>query len=339
MAKYEKFFTRDNGLLVFELWDECETKKIRGWLGWTVKSYLLDGVEGVTAVYYDPENLEEFKKRVARKLMKRDFLPRVLAFYKKAILPLQEAWRNDKPLKSKEDLIKLFNQGVSAWVGLAITYFIPGFSAGDATPAQKKSALAARKGTDRFFDATDRIFEKTLRKLFPKIRNLSRFISIQELRSNKIPTIKVLKDRQKQFIFYKGKVVTGESLQSFAGRYRIALKKEIVGRTDILSGQTAMKGIAQGKVRMVMKKENIATVRKGEVLVTAMTTPDFLPAMHKAAAFVTDEGGITCHAAIIARELKKPCIIWTKVATSILKNGDLVEVDANKGIVRILKRR
>jgi pyruvate,water dikinase len=51
---------------------------------------------------------------------------------------------------------------------------------------------------------------------------------------------------------------------------------------------------------------------------------------------VIDEGGITCHAAIISRELKKPCIIGTKVATQILKNGDLVEVDANKGIVRIL---
>lgn len=68
--------------------------------------------------------------------------------------------------------------------------------------------------------------------------------------------------------------------------------------------------------------------------------PAFMPAMKKAVAFVTDEGGITSHAAIIAREMKKPCIIGTKIATKVLRDGDLVEVDANKGIVRkIFKSR
>ena len=86
-----------------------------------------------------------------------------------------------------------------------------------------------------------------------------------------------------------------------------------------------------------MKKENIRTVRSGEILVTAMTTPDYLPAMHKAAAFVTDEGGVTCHAAIVARELKKPCVIGTKFATQIFKTGDKVDVDAINGTVTILK--
>lgn len=61
--------------------------------------------------------------------------------------------------------------------------------------------------------------------------------------------------------------------------------------------------------------------------------------MQKAAAFVTNEGGIICHAAIVARELGKPCIVGTKIATKVLKDGDYVEVDANKGVVRILKRK
>ena len=71
-------------------------------------------------------------------------------------------------------------------------------------------------------------------------------------------------------------------------------------------------------------------------MVSSMTVPDFLPAMKRASAFVTDEGGITCHAAIIAREMKKPCIIGTKIATQVLKNGTEVEVDANNGVVKIL---
>lgn len=65
--------------------------------------------------------------------------------------------------------------------------------------------------------------------------------------------------------------------------------------------------------------------------------PDFISAMKKAVAFVTDEGGITCHAAIIAREMKKPCVIGTKVATLVFQDGDEVEVDADNGIVTILK--
>ena len=69
-----------------------------------------------------------------------------------------------------------------------------------------------------------------------------------------------------------------------------------------------------------------------------MTTPDFVPLIRKASAIITNEGGITCHAAIVACELKKPCIVGTKIATKILRDGDLVEVDANNGVVRILER-
>jgi len=67
-----------------------------------------------------------------------------------------------------------------------------------------------------------------------------------------------------------------------------------------------------------------------------MSTPDFLPIMKKASAFVTDIGGITSHAAIVSREMQKPCIIGAKNATKILKDGMTIEVDADKGVVRIL---
>ena len=73
------------------------------------------------------------------------------------------------------------------------------------------------------------------------------------------------------------------------------------------------------------------------MLITVMTHPEFLPIMRQAKAIVTDEGGITCHAAISAREFKVPCIIGTKIATKVLKDGDMVEVDAERGIVRIIK--
>jgi pyruvate,water dikinase len=87
-------------------------------------------------------------------------------------------------------------------------------------------------------------------------------------------------------------------------------------------------------VVVIHSPDEIDKVHDGDVLVTEMTTPDYVPAMKRAAAIVTDLGGRTCHAAIVSRELNIPCIIGTKVATKMFKDGDLVEVDAEKGIVR-----
>jgi pyruvate,water dikinase len=96
------------------------------------------------------------------------------------------------------------------------------------------------------------------------------------------------------------------------------------------------RGKARGRVAVVHDATELSKVQDGDILVTGMTTPDYIPALRKAAAFVTDEGGVTCHAAIVARELKKPCIVGTKVATRVLTDGALVEVDADSGWVRPL---
>jgi len=108
---------------------------------------------------------------------------------------------------------------------------------------------------------------------------------------------------------------------------------------DTIRGQVGASGKVSGVVKIVRDPNKADHFNNGDILVTGMTRPEFLPLMKKAAAFVTDEGGITCHAAIVARELGKPCVIGTKVATRVLKDGDLVEVDADKGVVRILPRK
>jgi len=105
----------------------------------------------------------------------------------------------------------------------------------------------------------------------------------------------------------------------------------------MIKGTVARRGKVTGQVRLVFFSEDIIRVKKGEILVTTMTRPDMIVGMEKAAAFVTDQGGMLSHAAIIAREMGKPCIVGTKIATHILKDGDLVEVDAEKGIVKLLK--
>ena len=113
---------------------------------------------------------------------------------------------------------------------------------------------------------------------------------------------------------------------------------ENTNRADVktVSGSIGSKGTAKGIVKIIYTNRDLDKIREGDILVTAMTRQDFIPAIRKAFALVTDEGSVTCHAAIIARELNKPCIVATKNGTKILKDGDLVEVDANKGIVKKL---
>ena len=103
-----------------------------------------------------------------------------------------------------------------------------------------------------------------------------------------------------------------------------------------IQGQLASRGKGgkfSGIVRIVHNPAK-DIFNKGEILVTSMTRVEFVPLMRIAKAIITDEGGIACHAAIVSRELGLPCIIGTKIGTGVLKDGDLVEVDADKGIVR-----
>ena len=133
------------------------------------------------------------------------------------------------------------------------------------------------------------------------------------------------------------------NIEELSGEQAIARrKKELqadLGLIHDFKGVIASLGRVKGVARVChSSREAIAKVNEGDILIASMTLPDFLPAMEKASAIVTDEGGITCHAAIVSRELKKPCIVGTQIATRALKDGDLVEVNANHGVVRIMER-
>jgi len=110
-------------------------------------------------------------------------------------------------------------------------------------------------------------------------------------------------------------------------------KKTISEAHVLLKGSGASPGFATGVVRQIPDAKDTSMMQSGEILVTKMTTPDFVPAMRKAGAIVTDEGGSTCHAAIVSRELGIPCIVGTGEATEKLKDGMTITVDASKGIV------
>ncbi|MFA7244190.1 MAG: phosphoenolpyruvate synthase [Patescibacteria group bacterium] len=106
------------------------------------------------------------------------------------------------------------------------------------------------------------------------------------------------------------------------------------GKAEVLlKGAAASLGTAFGPVKLIHKPDEIDKVVSGDVLVTEQTTPDFVPAMRRAKAIVTDTGGRTCHAAIVSRELGIPCVVGTGTATHVLKTGQMITVDGGKGLV------
>ena len=104
-----------------------------------------------------------------------------------------------------------------------------------------------------------------------------------------------------------------------------------------IKGRSASNGVAKGVVKIIDNKNVFKkSFNKGEILVCEMTTPDYIVHIKNAGAIVTDKGGILCHAAIIAREFGIPCVVGTNNATSLLKDGDMVEVNADKGLIKFI---
>lgn len=154
---------------------------------------------------------------------------------------------------------------------------------------------------------------------------------VQSLRSGEVSIDRaVIKQRQKSYclILSGGKIDFYEPCVSSG-------QNQDDGLTE-LTGVAASAGLATGPVRLINDLKDAKLLKNGEIIVTAMTRPEMGAALDRAVAFVTDEGGMLCHAAIISREMKKPCVIAIGNATKVLRNGQKIEVDGAKGVVRII---
>lgn len=171
------------------------------------------------------------------------------------------------------------------------------------------------------------------------------YLSEPEILSiNKNSNVNLLKKKinDRKNIGY-GCLVTDDDIEIVTSKKLKALILKMVDRKNDknineFSGVMASRGLIKGIVKIITSPDDFNKFKNGEILVAPETAPDFVPLMKKASAIITDLGGITSHAAIISRELNVPCIIGTKIATKVLKDGDLVEVDAEKGIIKVLKR-
>jgi len=157
------------------------------------------------------------------------------------------------------------------------------------------------------------------------------------LNAGKLVEKELIEERKKGFLIFieneKTVCVSGKNIEKALSE-KLHFTTSGVKANHILEGLVASKGIAEGTARIVKGIADLKNVQKGDILIAVTTHPDYVVAMNKAAAIVTDEGGMLCHAAIVSREMKKPCIVGIKNATKIFSNGQKVLVDGNRGIVK-----
>lgn len=293
--------------------------------------------DGTIHWYYHPAAWEWMKQQlIARCKEDKKFISKVEQHVRKGIVSFRSIYEKEEALPIKE-LKSFMNDFINAypWIeSMWLLYRMEPKELGVDNAAMKE----LRVQTDRLSAGTDVVIRKSLLKAYPKLGKWAAFMTLDEVLQGKIPSIKTLQERDRGFIQVDNQLHVGMTHEQLRDQYGIEFET-IVAEKDqkIIQGEPAQKGKVRGKVCRVMGHNDFGKIKQGEILISPMTMPDFLPEMKKAAAIVTDEGGMMCHAAIVAREMKIPCIVGTKVATVVLKDGDEVEVDATKGIIRKLK--
>lgn len=179
-----------------------------------------------------------------------------------------------------------------------------------------------------------KLFAKYNASLMPYIGLFSRSELIASLNGTLVDLEKV-KQRAKAYLLLTN---NGQTNEYFLNEINLILEKELARSIEETSselrGQVANNGISKGKAVVVLTEKDYFKIKSNCILITSMTKPSVVSFLSKVKAIVTDDGGALCHASIISRELKLPCIVGTKRATEIFKDGDLLEVDATNGVVR-----
>lgn len=327
---FTKTFTRDNCIIIQEIWDKGYHQDYL-WNEnpyWPTQiNYLIDGVveiwDNVVAVQWFEDQIQEMHKKdtsIFYSAMKQ---------YERIAKQVKHFRKKDR-FDSIEELklfIELLQNGTAGFL------FFYHSGKDKRSPEDIQECAQKLRDMDSFYDDADRLIKRTIEHVYPYTQGLAISVRINELEN--IPDKQELEQRFQYCVHTCEKGIEKRTIEDYLSEHsHIKFEKYDVPDGGILKGQVSYPGKAKGRVRILKLKKDIQNFEEGAILVSPMTTPDFLPAMKKAAAIVTDEGGILCHAAIVARESQKPCVIGTKVATKMFMDGDVVEVDADNGTIR-----
>tara|TARA_Y100000310_G_scaffold333552_1_gene411330 strand:- start:537 stop:1577 length:1041 start_codon:yes stop_codon:yes gene_type:complete len=294
--------------------------------------------KGMATCYLLPKEVETCGKHLASMVLKdRSLIGKWCRILKKHVDDFREFLKSEpSKMFSIPFYLKMQEHFVYYDVNMLALKFSADHLPKDVLRDHLKDMDDARNYADNMYYEIDEFLLKVAKLLEKKtsihadyLLTLLHWEFLEYLRTETLPPEEELRQRYEDSVVYTSP--DGTVFQENPKEIKALLLQPHEGE---IRGQTAFPGKAKGMTRIVLDPHRAGEFNEGDILIANMTRPDYIPLMEKAGAIVTDAGGVLCHAAIVAREMKKPCVIGTEVATEILKDGDLVEVDGEKGIVR-----
>lgn len=344
MKELTRIFSRQKNLLYYSMWDDSDRKQI-GLFGSEIKNNLFQiPSEGKGSVWYVKDELESLKSLTLTSLSSSANN----SVWDKLKLLMTSSWNFISPyVTSKKEISSVgefkdyYSHLVDFWVCLSsIVYEV--LDEPDLDNDIRKSFSEFREETEKYTEDMSKVMSDFVTKNISD-RDILFFSTEKEIVAileNNLSQQELdkIKERTDGCFMLNGTVYPLDELSSVLKENGLFLEKTDID-VDELKGSIAFKGVITGTVKVILEFDDLDKISEGDILVTEQTNPKYVSAMKLASAVVTDEGGTLCHAAITSRELKKPCIIGTKTATKALKDGDEVEVNADKGMIKIIKRK
>jgi phosphoenolpyruvate synthase/pyruvate phosphate dikinase len=335
--RFEKTYTRDTTLIIQQAWNDV-------FINWFVAEGIHSPYEAPVIHYMHWGTIEIWENETCTHYYLDELLKKHSesdVFYRKMIdkylqiLAICEQRRKEKYTDDMK-LLKDHVQMIFDEMKWFVTFYFAGYD--ERVPESIREDALKTRETDSFFASNDKYIRESLMHIYPHLKWYESCILWQEI--DNPPTIDELKKRRESYLVQWTKYSAHMSVEEYASQhpnYYFHMER-VSTNNDVLQWQTGYAGRVRWKVFVLLRNDQVQDVKEWDIIVSPMTTPEHVPAMQKAAAFITDEWWITCHAAIVARELKKPCVIGTKFATQLLKDGDEIEVDADNGVVKIIKK-
>jgi phosphohistidine swiveling domain-containing protein len=343
-------------MIVYDIGYSVTTTKILGYGFKNMVSYIKDGA---LIEYRALSELKGFKDMLDIVFADKKRANKILEDFNEDYKNMQDSIKKAKKIPFKPSaiiaLINSFNDSFKrAWAPTMLCQWFPLWvdkkELSNKDKKRVEELIAARHARDMSFVYSQQFFDNIFTLINKNVKDCGNLEVATPNELNQIIKTKVcsdeikarLKERENGCVVFQKEVYPisqFDELAIFLEKYNVELPDpEEKIDVKMFKGSSASLGKAQGKVRLLYSKSDMAALQEGEIVVSPMTSSYFDPVLPRAAAIVTDEGGITCHAAIISRELGIPSIIGTKVATKALRTGDLIEVDADNGVVKVLKK-
>ena len=344
----KNYFSREKKLYYFDFWNQCDQDGMKKYFSAEIKNSLfivpVEGEKG--SVWYVEKEMDFLKKLVANSSKdpsNNDVWNRIENDAWKSWEYLKPYAVGEKDIENICECKKYQEKFLLFWTALNSVLW-EAIDEQNFNSVIHEAILSVRAEFERFSEKISDLVPAYFEKTFPDYQDIFHVLTFKEMitiaeKKLSLEELEKIRKRKIGCFLFNGIVYSGlENLDFVLEKNNLKLEEDEIEEVAELSGVVAMKGYSKGIVRKIKTRKEILDFKEGEILVTQMTSPDYIPAIKKASAIVTNEGGSLCHAAIISRELKKPCVIGTKIATQVLKDGDLVEVDAEKGVVRIIKK-